>query len=292
MSLKPRTMLLATDLSSRCDRALDRASELAKSWGARLIVLTVVEEPPPERGGSFELPSWRRPPDRLAAVTAQLQLHLAGVAVDTEIRVLEGEIVESILQVAQAEGADLIVTGIARDETLGRYFLGSTVDRLAPSTPVPLLTVKSRLRPYREVLVATDFSPRSRHALTTTIRMFSDVPMTVMHGWQVPFAGFLDKGDFRAEWRDQQLATSEAFLREVRLATGECRDLKMLLEHGSPEAMISAYLYDHDVGLVVAATHNGSGPLDRRLGGTAKRILEVAPADVMLVPESRQLNRG
>ncbi|MFN5481402.1 MAG: universal stress protein, partial [Brevundimonas sp.] len=39
----PRTLLLATDLSSRCDRALDRAASLAARWDARLIVVNVIE---------------------------------------------------------------------------------------------------------------------------------------------------------------------------------------------------------------------------------------------------------
>ncbi len=42
----PRHILLATDLSSRSDRALDRAVRLAREWDARLVALTVVD---PER---------------------------------------------------------------------------------------------------------------------------------------------------------------------------------------------------------------------------------------------------
>src|SRR6218665_3256022 len=39
----PRNILLATDLSQRCDRAHDRAIELARRWGARLTVVHVLE---------------------------------------------------------------------------------------------------------------------------------------------------------------------------------------------------------------------------------------------------------
>ena len=39
----PRAVLLSTDLSCRCDRALDRAVLSAKGWQARLVALTVVE---------------------------------------------------------------------------------------------------------------------------------------------------------------------------------------------------------------------------------------------------------
>lgn len=45
MNGPPMRILLATDLSARCDRALDRAAQLAAEWGAELIALKVVESP-------------------------------------------------------------------------------------------------------------------------------------------------------------------------------------------------------------------------------------------------------
>ena len=39
----PKTILCATDLSSRCDRALDRAALLARHWQARLVVVHALQ---------------------------------------------------------------------------------------------------------------------------------------------------------------------------------------------------------------------------------------------------------
>ena len=38
----PRHLLLATDLSARCDRALDRAAQLAREWYADLLAVNVL----------------------------------------------------------------------------------------------------------------------------------------------------------------------------------------------------------------------------------------------------------
>src|SRR3546814_19299167 len=61
----PRRMALATDLSHRCDRALDRALLVARAWQAELTVIHALA--PPETmtlfGSLRDLPSWRRPPD-------------------------------------------------------------------------------------------------------------------------------------------------------------------------------------------------------------------------------------
>ena len=40
----PNAILLATDLSARCDRALSRALQLARQWQARLVVATVLPD--------------------------------------------------------------------------------------------------------------------------------------------------------------------------------------------------------------------------------------------------------
>ena len=47
----PKCILLGTDLSCRCDRALDRAVQLARLWHASLHILHVVEGADPGFAG-------------------------------------------------------------------------------------------------------------------------------------------------------------------------------------------------------------------------------------------------
>lgn len=287
----PKTILLATDLSSRCDRALDRAAWLAKLWSARLVVLNVLEPETEWTGGgrNLDLPSWRRPPDRETVAAAQVRRDLGEDFRSAETRVVEGSPAVAIDAVAREVEADLIVTGVARDETLGRYFLGSTVERLARQTPLPLLIVKSRFRPYGEVLVATDFSASSQHALTAAARFFPRTPLTLLHAWEIPFPGFLDKSAFRRQWTAMEKRGCEAFVARSPLSEDQRRDLQVLLEHGSAEMIVRAYMRDKGVNLVVVGTHGQSGLFDVRLGGTAKRILDSSPGDVLLVREPRSV---
>ena len=93
----------------------------------------------------------------------------------------------AILRAAAAEGCDLIVTGIARDELLGRFRLGSTVNRLLRGSRVPLLVVKDRARrPYAQIVVATDLSEPSGHALQAAARLFPEQRLTVFHAYDAP----------------------------------------------------------------------------------------------------------
>lgn len=72
----PRTILLATDLSARSDRALDRAVQLARQWNSKLLIVHALEKPPAGAPGwtQFEeTPSWRRPADPVQMVVEQIR---------------------------------------------------------------------------------------------------------------------------------------------------------------------------------------------------------------------------
>src|SRR5690606_33501332 len=128
----PKKILLATDLSSRSDRALDRATQLAQQWNAALVVVHALDDQKNVRWSpAFEdLPSWRRPPDPALAVEAQIRRDVREAIEDLRIVVAEGDAPDVILDVAAREQTDLIVIGAARDHGLGRVFLGRTVEHL------------------------------------------------------------------------------------------------------------------------------------------------------------------
>jgi len=296
-SAPPKIILLATDLSGRCDRALDRAAQLARLWRARMIVLHVIEprESILEQMTYGDSPSWRRPPDRTAVVMKQIRRDLletlsgAEDLSDIEVRIEEGDPATKIDEVARITGAGLIVTGVARDETFGRQVLGTTVHRLIRKVPLPLLVVKSRARLYREVLVATDFSASSRHALDVAVAFFPDMQKTLFHAFEVPFPALLDKGNAREEFRAMEQDACELFLSAAGLSPEVRRNLRTVIEHGVPAKMVRDYMEYRNVALVVLCTHGRSAVYDVLIGSTANRILECSPGDVLLVRDPKSV---
>ena len=96
--MTPKTILLATDLSCRCDRALDRATALAAEWQARLVVLHALQEP----ASVTDLPSWRRPPDPRQVALQRVRNDLQGAqGIDIEVMVERGEPATLILDVIE-----------------------------------------------------------------------------------------------------------------------------------------------------------------------------------------------
>lgn len=288
----PKVILFATDLSGRCDRALDRAAQLARQWQARLVVLHVMERNAAGQMLPADAPSWPSQ-DRAAIVMRQIRRDLreampqAEELRDVDVRLEEGDPVAKIDEVARSIGAGLIVTGVARDETLGRQLLGATVQRLVRRTAVPLLVVKRRMRPYREILVATDFSPASRHGLEAAVAFFPDVQKTLFHAFEVPFPALLDKGNAREEFRAMEQRACDDFLSEAGIGPEQRGNLRTLIEHGVPAKMVRAYMEDHNVDLVVLSTHGRSAAFDMVIGSTANRILEWSPGDVLLIRDPR-----
>ncbi len=289
----PRTILLATDLTSRCDRAMQRSLHLAKLWKARLIILNVIEPDDTSDGRDVsDLPSWRRPADPRRIAETQIRRQFGRDVDEAEVRVVEGKPGAAIEEAAREVGADLIVTGVARDGPFGRLLLGSTVDWLSQQTSVPLLIVKGRAWPYEEILVATDFSESSRQALIAADRFFPTAPLTALHGFGVPTDGYLDKPGSREQLKEQEKQNCENFLQRANLSFEGRSRVSIIVEHGRPEVLVQQYMLEREVDLVVVGAHGASGPFDKRLGGTAKRILELAPSDVLLIREPRAVRGG
>lgn len=285
----PRSILLATDLSARSDRAFDRAVQLARQWRSRLTVLHVLENGRSSLDLADPLPSWRRPPDPLKTIRTEIAADLGGIADTTTILVEEGDAVETVARVAGTVGSELIVIGVARSSLLGELMLGRTVDGLLRRCPEPLLVVKARpRRPYRHIVVATDFSESSRHALDTAARFFPEEPLTLFHAYDPPMSGLADDAAaYRREYRETAEQDCEAFLQDAKTHRSNLRRPRVMIEYGAPNHLLHDYVAENGADLVVVGTQGRSAILDVLIGSVAKRILEDVSCDVLLVREPR-----
>ncbi|NMK47180.1 universal stress protein [Achromobacter sp. Bel] len=282
MTQQTGPILLATDLSARGDRALDRALQLTKELNTKLIVLHVMEShATPAR---LTTPVWRRlSTDHKALAERELAEDLAAADVPSEVVVVSGDPLARIMETADSFGCSLIVTGIARDETLGRLLLGTTVEKLARQARQPVLVVKTRPRkPYRDVLVATDFSPGSRQALRAALQLVPNANLTLFHAYDVPFQGksVPDDAITRSFYKGAEQSAQE-FTADTPELAGKTPHI--VLEAGQPETVLSEYSFNHRSDLVVTGTHGRTGILRTAIGSVAERLLESLPSDVLIV---------
>jgi nucleotide-binding universal stress UspA family protein len=104
-----KTILVGYDDSEPSQRALERGAELAKLYGAKLVVTTVV----PVLVPNGTPPESAEPP-------------LAELGIEAEVIEAIGEPAEAIVEVAAQQSADLIVVG-TREPSLVERLLGQSV---------------------------------------------------------------------------------------------------------------------------------------------------------------------
>lgn len=179
-------LLVATDLSARSDRALQRARLLAAQHGASLEVVHVVDDALPQHVvvGMTEMAH--------SAVSAQLNALGRTDDLRLSIQVIPGEDFVDILRGAENATADLIVLGIHRHSTRP-LFCGTTAERIIRLGNRPTLTVRDPVvGPYQRILLAVDLSPHSRRALEVAVDLAPEADFQLIHATNVPFKGLLE----------------------------------------------------------------------------------------------------
>lgn len=286
----PKRILLATDLSGRGDRALDRATQLANQWGAELLVVHALEGERMDAPEHQGLPSWRRPPSSVGLVEEQIRDDVRGECPRLRVHVEEGPAIKVILEAVERERCDLVVAGLGRNRTFGWPPLGKTLDDLFRRAPVSVLVAKKRPRgPYRRLLVGTDFTPEARAGLETAARLFPEAEAAVMHAFEMPYRALLLDNQLSRDFGEMERSTLKAFTDEAQLPQALRSRVAMLIEHGPPELMLSTYVMEQGADLTVIGAYARSRIFHTVVVGKGPRIVEVVPSDVLVVRAQRDL---
>ncbi len=143
-----RSILLPTDFSDCGNYALSYAASLARTFGASIICVHVIEPMVPTVGYSG-----MTEPLPIADITDQLEdsaerelpklaerEEVAGLKVEEMI--VHGEAASEIVRVAKERNVDLIVVSSHGRTGLGRILFGSTAEAVVRHASCPVLVVK------------------------------------------------------------------------------------------------------------------------------------------------------
>lgn len=145
MDWQIKTVVVGIDGSEGSQRAAERAVAIARHWGAKLRLVTVVRTPEGWWGIGGAPPS----PEALstALVEGQQQilaevedaLDLEGVDYETVAEL--GDPVSRLIAVCEIAEADVLIIGRRGAGLAERVILGSTADRLTHLAPCPVMVV-------------------------------------------------------------------------------------------------------------------------------------------------------
>jgi len=141
-----KRILIATDGSDKSNKAAQEGLELAKSLGASVIALYVVNEVV-IASAVRQLGADRKEVEGKLSTTGQKAVDSikktgsdAGVAVDTIVRI--GVPANDVIDVAGAENADLIVMGSHGESGASKLLIGSVVQKVLYWATIPVLVVR------------------------------------------------------------------------------------------------------------------------------------------------------
>jgi nucleotide-binding universal stress UspA family protein len=260
-------ILVAHDLSPEAGPALQRAAQLARQSGARLTLLHVHPQLPAEAE---------------AGVRQQLEAHLQACALPRAAVLLRsGRVAEEILRQARGLEADLLVLG-AHHRHSPEGFAGTTLERILQGSPAPVLLAVGRdPAPWRQGLVALDFSPCASRALRQAAQLLgADAALHALHIHEV--------APLHAAENPEELAfQGELFARlvadeQAQLPAGGVQ-LSHELRAGERDSCLQAVLAERQPQLLALGGHSRGELADALLGSLTLQCLQQPPCDVLVV---------
>jgi len=291
-------ILVATDFSVNASLALDRAGELAKARGVPILLVhatavdsvrasgSLLPNVPPE----FEEKVRRACSEGLERLAQDVRSE--GIAVET--RLLDGPPAQTVVDLAAAESASLIVVGARGSTGFAHILLGRIAEEIVRLASCPVLTVHpSDAEPLEEierVLVPYDFSAHSVSALDAAIDLLGDrassVEIVLLHAIDIPMvlvpivALAVAPSSLRAELAEKAQGKLDEIATRLRK-----RGLRVRVETGTgdPESVITNTAGKESIDLIVMGKRGTSKLNDLLLGSVAQRVVQHAPCPVLTV---------
>ena len=278
-------LLLATDFSTRSDRALRRAALIADKSGAAITLLHVIDDDQPK----YLI-------DRHHQAAAMLLEDAVKTIrqfdrVEADMNIMTGDVASSIVQVAEEIDAAMIVVGPYRRK-LKNIFVGTTAERTIERSDRPVLMANGMPSGvYERTFLALDLDDASRSAVRAAraLGVIEGTVVTAMHAFDAPAAGMMRRAMEVPDAIDHYVAGEEAQARpkvEEFLAELDVRPELLLLRpiEAVPAQSILACAEAENAELVVVGTNRRRGAERLLLRSVATEILRQADCDVLVVP--------
>ncbi|QHO75684.1 universal stress protein [Bradyrhizobium sp. CCBAU 051011] len=283
-------ILAATNFSTRSQRALRRAGQLAQVEGAELAIVNVVDYNQPQHRVEMDM----REAERILAELTSSMPELREVQCCP--LVVSGDPFDAILRTAAAQRADLIAMGAHRRQPLRDIFVGTTIERLIRTGPYPVLIVNNDVKaPYGTVLAPIDMSEPSANAIRVAraTGLMDEAHFTILHAFLplangMMFLAGLDRARIdKYVSGERQKVTEElaAFLVENDLGVPGS---SLRVEEGGAFEVISGAVDKMRPDLLVIGTNGRSGMLNALLGSVADEALRSLNVDILAVPPVKQ----
>jgi len=178
-ALKPRSILIATDLSEASEKALRYSLALARFYESKFCLAHVMSSLGPAMAGPGAIAACEEAVSREAADLEESLIQTGALTgIQHKFIVRQGELWPELREIIRQESADLLVVGTHGRHGIAKLFFGSIAEQIFRQAECPVLTFGPHCdnRPWfgmssthRTFLFATDFGPASLHGLPQAI---------------------------------------------------------------------------------------------------------------------------
>ncbi len=286
-------IVVATDFSTRSNRALRQAGLLAKAGDAKLHIIHAVGEDQPTGSLGME----QREATRTLVEQIASMPELRGVRCNPVVTT--GHAFDGILRAAGSVNPELIVMGRHRKRALIDMFVGRTIERVVRDGRYPVLMVNNEAqRDYERVLVPVDMSEAAANAISIAraIGLMRDDATTILHAFSpMGKSRMITAGAHPTTINEYVRGESEralAELTEFLVSSGlESRRWSLRAEEGSPMQVINSAVSRMRPDCLVMGTHNRSGLSRALIGSVTEEALRFLNVDILAVPPAERLYR-
>ncbi|HEY1766700.1 MAG TPA: universal stress protein [Terracidiphilus sp.] len=273
-----KTIIVATDLESQSEPALEYARKLAASYGARIVLAHSIDPVDYARADGIPGRILRNLPDEARTALDKLACRLLQEAIPTHSEVRQGAVAQMLLDVARQYEAGLIVIGTRGMDGMGPLLVGSIAEQLVRLAPCPVLAVSAdwnagphRPVPGGPVLLAIELNETARAAAAAAYSLAETFarPLVVLHARTPAEAcAFLNPGPTRLE--------------EFGIDPGGKVLVRFIVKDGNPaDAVAAAIALYHPCMLVAGVKRSSETGVTH---GTAFSLLAGSRVPVLCVP--------
>lgn len=279
-----KRVLVGLDVTEKSSNVLKRALSVANEHKAVLFVVHAVQTPwlgVPSYFGGKDIDIDKE------SITKNIEKKIKSLNREFKVKcfvlVKEGNPHDIILYESKLNQADMIVIG-AHSKAKGRKgFLGTTAQKVAHLSHLPVLIAKNSAKnPYKNIIAPTDFGIQSKESILFAKEIFPSAKINVVNAFETIYM----EGPYAVVGRDlsqyndvaKSCAKSDLkhFMQEVSVNKGKVIDGELYTK----ETLVT-YIKDGMYDLVVVGSRGTVG-LNALMGSVANYILRETSKDVLV----------
>ncbi len=277
-----KRIIVGIDIFAKSNNVLKRALMVAKRNKAELFLIHAVQTP------WFSVPSYFGGKEIVIdteGITKKIEKKIKALNKDAKvpytILVREGNADDILLYESKLLKADMIIIGANTKNK--KKFLGTTAEKVAHQSNLPVLIVKNSVKEaYQSIVAPTDFQVQSKQSILFAKSIFPAAKITAVYSTEVIYV----EGPYTVVGRDfvqyNEMAKASAkkdlknLIKDLSIEKG-----KIIDEGGNSKEVLLKYINKGSYDLIVVGSRGTTG-FNALLGSMASSILREASKDVLV----------